>query len=121
MKPEEAVALTNFTKRELDFVDPERSSEMFVYVEKKLLSMAEKGRVRDVADMAWRGFTFLPNPEKSTPEISRKADALAQEWLNAVGWDGSEVIAKKIELAESILDMVEAMAADLPPIENATS
>ena len=113
--------IANFTTREIDIIDPERSSEMFVYFDIKISSMVKKALLHDLVDFTWRGFAFLPSPNDSTPEVTQKADTLAEEWLRTMGWHGEEIIEGKIRLAEAILRKVEATAADLPPIVEETS
>ena len=57
-----------------------------------------------------------PNPLLQ-PEDRRTVTRVASEWLQEVGWESEDVLTDKLKLAESILEEVEALAADLPPVE----
>jgi hypothetical protein len=43
-----------------------------------------------------------------------QATALAQRWLAAIGWTGQAVLAQKVTLAQSLVQQMETLAADVP-------
>ena len=75
----------------------------------KTKEKAENGHWPDSIHAMWRGWR-----EASRPEDRETVARVATDWLRAVGWEGEEVLKEKVRLAESILEEVEALAADLP-------
>ena len=46
--------------------------------------------------------------------MKSKEFKLVQSWLGKVGWEGKEILDKKLQMIESIMKEMEALAADLP-------
>lgn len=121
MRPEDVGALTGFFSRQCDLLDRIAWGGLVEYFEKKLPIMAKDGRHRDVIDLIWHVWQYVPKPEDAATKNDEEAMALAKDWLLAVGWDGEEVLKEKVKLAESILEEVEALAAALPPTKKVES
>jgi hypothetical protein len=48
----------------------------------------------------------------SSPLVVAEADRLVKSWLRAVGWAGPEVLEAKVELGQTMVEEMEAVAVD---------
>ena len=95
---------------------PAAWGDLPLYFAAKTRWMIAKGRYDDAFGLMWGAvgvLDFLAG-RVDDAEMSSDARRLARDWLQAVGWEGQEVLEEKVRMAEGMAAEIEAMAAHLP-------
>ena len=117
MSVEDVLRLVTLFSDQLDTMEPTERSPTMKHFEMTLPIMSTAGQLSDVIYNIWVEWRWMPKREEASADMNAKMDALATNLLHFVGWEGEEFFREKLKLAESIMEEIEAITADLPPAE----
>ena len=99
---------------------PEGAGGLPRYFAEKAAWMADNGLHHDALATTWGFLGFLTHSAAISDDAKKASDIerLVRKWLKAVGWEGQEVLEKKVRVAQEMVAEVGAMAAHLPTDED---
>jgi hypothetical protein len=85
------------------------------YVTKKAIWLAQQGFPQAALHAMWVYVYLIVEECIGNEEQKAPATMLAQQWLQAVKWDNEATLQQKGLMAQSLLEELGVLAADLPP------